>query len=202
MERKAAVLATWAARWEQRHGRTPILWMDLLCNDPSLQPHEHLQHMPAYLAKSRRLLLLAGPTVADRLWCTVELFCWFAVGGTLEGVHVLPIVESEAASQMVAASFDTFAVMETRASREDDKLRMVHAVELAHISRFNDVVRSYLPVVRSAMELGSFGAGDQSPRSKGGAISEADELGGEGGLASSATDGKAVAFSSASGLLA
>lgn len=193
MELKADALARWAACWEQRHGRKPILWMDLLCTDPSLQPHEHLQHMPAYLAKSRRLLLLAGPTVTDRLWCTMELFLWFAVGGTLEGVYVLPAVESEAASQKVIASFDTFAVMNARARREDDKLQMVRAIELAHVSRFNDVVRSYLPVVRLAMESSSFGAesssfgaSEGSPRGRGGAIGEAGELDDEDGPADGA----------------
>ncbi|KAG8470407.1 hypothetical protein KFE25_008828 [Diacronema lutheri] len=158
MDLKAAALEGWAQRWEARHGRTPTVFMDVLCADPSLRPWEHLQHMPAYLAKSKSLLILAGPTLTDRLWCMMELYTWFCVGGSLQHVHVLPLSTDEATCQKVIAAFDTFAVMYARTSSEDDKQRLVLAVEIALVGRFNDAIRSYLPVVRSAFENGARGS--------------------------------------------
>ncbi|KAG8460936.1 hypothetical protein KFE25_010687 [Diacronema lutheri] len=152
MDLKAAALEGWAQRWEARHGRPPTVFMDVLCADPSLRPWEHLQHMPAYLAKSKSLLILAGPTLTDRLWCMMELYTWLCVGGSLQHVHVLPLSTDEAACQKAIASFDTFAVMYARTSSDEDMQRLVLAVEIARISRFNDAIRFYLPVVRAAFE--------------------------------------------------
>jgi hypothetical protein len=164
MDAKVAALQDWAQRWDMRHGRRPMVWMDVLTADPSLRSYENLQHMPAYLAKSKHLLILAGPTLADRLWAMMELYTWGIVGGTLDNVHVLSIAADDAERQKVIASFDSFAVMYARANREEDKLRLVHAVELAVVSRFNEVVRSYLPLIRQALDCAAPENPSRAPR--------------------------------------
>ncbi|KAG8469828.1 hypothetical protein KFE25_006283 [Diacronema lutheri] len=131
---------------QQRH-RPVTIWLDAACADPTLTPSQQLAHMPIYLSRSRKLLLLAGPTLVDRLWCVMELYAWRAVGGRLDDVVVAPVANELRDAHRLLASFDAFHVMYAKATRQDDARRIIHAVELATVSRFNDVVREYLPLV-------------------------------------------------------
>ena len=66
---RAVALCTWAAAFEARHQRPPTVWLNQLCADMSLSTVQLLAHLPVYQAKCHRLLLLAGPTLPERLWC-------------------------------------------------------------------------------------------------------------------------------------
>lgn len=132
----------------------PTAWLDVACADERLAPAEQLALMPCYLAQSRRLLLLAGPSLADDLRCCIELYAWRAMGGLLAEVDVVPVVEDEAGARRLEASFDAFHVMWAKGLREDEVSRMVHSVELATVARFNETIREHLaPVARATARL-------------------------------------------------
>ena len=65
-------LMQYCARFEAEHGRTPIVWFDGLCINTS-NARAALACLPVYLAGSQRLLVLAGPTFVQRLWCIFEV---------------------------------------------------------------------------------------------------------------------------------
>lgn len=150
---KCEALRTWLASKTASGDPPPTAWLDAACADPSLLPRERLPHMLPCLAMCRKLLLVASPSVLDELWTVCELFAWLLLGGSLEDVEVVIIVgtSNEEANNAVLAAFDAFAVMYARAARADDEERIVRAVELASVSRFNEAVRSYLPRIREAV---------------------------------------------------
>lgn len=186
-EWKVRALRAWGERRERELGRAPTLWLDALCADLSVEPHKLLQHMPIYLAKCKKLLLLCGPTVVDRLWCVTELFCWRAMGGKqldVEIVLVAPPGES-AELERIVARFDAFHVMYCQATYEEDQVRMEHAVELATVTRFNDRVRWFYPLIQDAVRARrslarrpSSQAG-KGPADTAGAAGALDEVGAE-----------------------
>jgi hypothetical protein len=150
---KVAALREWAERREAELGRPVTVWMDALCPDATPAALSALQRMPVFLAKCSKLLILCGPTLIDQLWCATELFCWRATGGKqldVEVALVAPAGESEALTRIIA-SFDAFHVMYCVAQRADEQARMEYAVELATISRFNDRVRWFYPIVQEAV---------------------------------------------------
>ena len=86
---KYAVLAGWARAFEKEHGRTPTLWLDKACIDQG-NIDASLSGLPVFLSGCKRLLVLAGPTYAQRLWCCMEVFVFLQMGGTPERITVLP----------------------------------------------------------------------------------------------------------------
>ena len=51
----------------------------------------NLASLPVFLAGCSELLLLAGPTYCERLWCVIELFVFLRMGGSLSRVSILPV---------------------------------------------------------------------------------------------------------------
>lgn len=147
---KRAALQRFAEEWEEEHGRPPHVWLDTLCSDPSLTPEERLARMPVNIARSRQVLLLCGPSVAHRLWCIAELYCWMATGGSSNDIVVVPIGATRGQINSVIASFETFHVMHCRASLHVHHAAMVRMIELATVSRFAELVDDLLPAVRNA----------------------------------------------------
>ena len=64
---KYASLAAWADEFASVHGREPILWLDKACIVQS-DIEMSLKVLPIYLALTRTLLIVAGPTYHKRLW--------------------------------------------------------------------------------------------------------------------------------------
>lgn len=187
---KIDALKAWGEQRERELGRPPTLWMDAFCADPALKPPKLLQHMPICLAKCTKLLLLCGPTVVDRLWCVTELFCWRATGGKQQDVEVVLVAPPGESAELekIVACFDAFHVMWCSATLEEDQVRMEYAVELATVSRFNDRVRWFYPLIQQAVRAqralhsslrvpcspgaaGSEAAGEGAPQGQAGAAS-------------------------------
>mmetsp|Transcript_23604 Transcript_23604/g.79302 ORF Transcript_23604/g.79302 Transcript_23604/m.79302 type:complete len:1055 (-) Transcript_23604:26-3190(-) len=147
---KAQAIRAWAARREVADGAAPTIWLDALCANPALGSTKCLSHMPINLAKCRKLLLCAGPSVVDCLRCVVELYCWSAMGGQLSDVDVV-LVGGPADRDAIVASFDAFHVMYCESDPGEHELRMEHAVALATVARFNEQVRKYYRLVQDAV---------------------------------------------------
>jgi hypothetical protein len=73
---KAEALALCAARFEQRSGRPPSMWLDAACVHPAYK-QEALKCLPIYMAACRGVLLVIGRTYFQRLWCMWELYSIF-----------------------------------------------------------------------------------------------------------------------------
>jgi hypothetical protein len=94
---KLDALSGWVSEFESAHdGRSPSIYLGGVCAD--LSPVELLEHMPAYLARSERLLILAGPALPEQLWCAMECYAWVALGGSVEDVDVAIVAPSDAAN--------------------------------------------------------------------------------------------------------
>ena len=61
------MLRSWAADFEQAAGRQPVVWLDKACIDQQ-NIDDALAALPLYLAGCDRLVVVAGPTYAERLW--------------------------------------------------------------------------------------------------------------------------------------
>lgn len=106
---KLCLLRTFAASFEQEHGRPPVVWVDALCAPPVHAGGAHsrsgqeggsardaeeameLARMPHRLSRARGLLLVVGPFFFSRLWCALEVYTWFALGGSAEGLTLLAV---------------------------------------------------------------------------------------------------------------
>lgn len=83
-------LSVWAASFEEKHGRKPLLWIDKFSIDQS-DITQGLASLPVNLAGCSRLVCLLGPTFLTRLWCLIELHTFSVMGGDGSKLTVLPI---------------------------------------------------------------------------------------------------------------
>ena len=86
-------LCTWADAFAAAHaGRSPLIWFDRACLDQS-NIDASLAMLPVYLSGCKLMLILAGKTYTERLWCVMEIFTWLSLqkdAHSLMSVH--PIV--------------------------------------------------------------------------------------------------------------
>ena len=86
-------LSIWAEAFREHSGHSPLLWFDRACLDQS-NIDASLSMLPVYLSGCRLLLILAGQTYTERLWCVMEVFTWLSIqkdAHRLMSVH--PIVQ-------------------------------------------------------------------------------------------------------------
>ena len=98
-----AMLSSWAAAFEQKHGRTPTLWFDKACIDQA-NINESLACLPVYLSGCQSLLVLAGPTYTRRLWCVIEVFTFLFMGGDASRIKILPIAAAHVPDEPAATA--------------------------------------------------------------------------------------------------
>lgn len=156
---KAEALRAWALDFLACEGRHPAVWLDALSSDPLLSPSEQLAHMPVYMARCSRLLLLCGPSIADSLRTVAQLYAWRASGGLMSKVECVLVApramapaERQVRWQATVAAFDAFHVLYATpgGAAPEEVERIVHAVELATVSHFNETIRSFMVPVQQA----------------------------------------------------
>jgi len=93
-DRKYSALNNWAVNFSALWRRSPFVWLDKACikQGPEHSISEQLACLPVFLAGCKDVLVLAGPTFCERLWCVVELFTFLKMGGSTERLHVIPIL--------------------------------------------------------------------------------------------------------------
>ena len=69
---KWRVLQRWAKEFEARHRRAPSLWLDKASIDQR-DIAAQLACLPVWLSGCRDLVVVAGPTFVERLWCVLEV---------------------------------------------------------------------------------------------------------------------------------
>jgi hypothetical protein len=152
-------LSEWAASFEHDAGRPPTLWFDKAClNQDDIEAQ--LASLPIFLAGSRALLCLVGPTYTQRIWCVMEIFTFLRMGGTQEKLQVRPVHETRDGQGPTGAwgpsasddellslaleHFRAFDVAECRCFDEGQLQHLLGVIELGFSSfdMFNSLVRN------------------------------------------------------------
>jgi hypothetical protein len=122
---KWEALQQWRKQFKKHNsGREARVWFDKCCID-QLDIDRGLQCLPIFLAGCTNLVVFAGNTYATRLWCIMELFTFFAMGGQKEFVVVFPIDDPFS----VYEKFRDFEADEAQCSRPDERERMLQIVD-------------------------------------------------------------------------
>ena len=134
---KWAALDAWARAFERREGRPCRWWIDKACIDQT-NITEDLAALPIFLSGCQRLVICAGATYLERLWCIVEVYTFLKMGGSVERIDVLPV--GDGALQAKLRAFDAH---ECKCFKEEDRQRLLGAVEagFGHCRRFNALVK-------------------------------------------------------------
>ena len=93
---KWLALSKWAADFEQILARPSLVWLDKACIAQSSDIDEQLSCLPVFLAGCQQFLVLAGPTYLERMWCLIEVFCYYRMGGDEAHMKLLPLPPASA----------------------------------------------------------------------------------------------------------
>jgi len=154
-------LQAWCKGFYEKFGRQPKLWLDFCCIDQN-NIEANLRCLPVWLSACHQILIIAGPTYVQRLWCAIELFVFVSIHGFTHGtkkvdeesgswcladileVRVLGQTEEEHIS--VCANFSSFDARECECFDPEDKHRLLGIVEAGSgtTERFNAQIRGML----------------------------------------------------------
>ena len=146
---KYKALKEWGADYvPPSGGQDVVVWWDRACIqvEPS-QLSQALSCLPIYVSGCRRMVVLAGPTFPERLWCAVELFIFSELGGGLSFIDVWPFqIPSSGGATTIADSFHSFEVAKTQCTSDLDKDYFTSVIEAAFGGEdpFNAIVREIL----------------------------------------------------------
>ncbi|KAJ1621481.1 hypothetical protein T492DRAFT_1069930 [Pavlovales sp. CCMP2436] len=129
-------LQTWRSDFVAQYRREPIVWLDRLCIDQTAIT-ESLPLLPVYLAGCNSLLVLAGPTYMQRLWCWVEIFVWLEIGGEARDTVILPLANFSLGDEIDVRRATCYLPEDT-----DRLLSTVDASTLHGVEAFNGRVRA------------------------------------------------------------
>ena len=103
-----------------------------------------LAALPLYLAGCDRLVIVAGPTYASRLWCVIEVFTFLYMGGSLSRIDVLPT--GDGTREQVDQRFMEFDAQHARCFLEEDRQRLLGVIEsgFGDYAAFNKLVHGAL----------------------------------------------------------
>ena len=135
---KYARMKEWAA------GRDVSIWLDKACLDQR-DINTSLAGLPVFLAGCKQLLVLAGPTYADRLWCVMEIFVFVRMGGNTKQDMDVRLLSStdEGLLQQKLLKFDAG---KAKTFDPNDRERLWAVIEAAFgtFDPFNKIVRARL----------------------------------------------------------
>lgn len=134
---KHARLEEWAARRAEESGEQPLVWIDKACIDQKCIEQD-LCCLPIYLAVCERLVVVAGCTYPQRLWCALELFVFLRVTEAPGRVTVLPVGGGDVSA--ACAHFDAAKALCYKRSDREHVLAVVEA-GFGRLGAFNRVVR-------------------------------------------------------------
>ena len=109
--------------------------MDKACIDQN-NIDQALACLPVFLAGCQKLLVAVGPTYLARLWCVLELFTFFTMGGNMSDIELV-VLDTEEWSRMriyskeekIAEAFTHFDAASSQCFDPNDKARLLSIVE-------------------------------------------------------------------------
>ena len=143
---KFAALSQWAEQFKEQEGRYPSIWLDKACIDQQDISND-LLCLPIFLAGCDTLLIIAGRTYAQRLWCIMEVFVFLKMGGDIHRITILRIDagdEDEKHEEYEANDlFDKVDVSKCECFLEKDRQRLMGIIEqgFGEFDDFNDIVQ-------------------------------------------------------------
>eukprot|EP00929_Paragymnodinium_shiwhaense_P115979 TRINITY_DN851_c0_g1_i10.p1 TRINITY_DN851_c0_g1~~TRINITY_DN851_c0_g1_i10.p1 ORF type:complete len:188 (+),score=35.25 TRINITY_DN851_c0_g1_i10:237-800(+) len=128
--------------------REPIIWFDKACIDQH-KIEDDLRCLPLFVSGCQELLVLCGRTYLKRLWCVLELFTFFHMGGNSERIKVMPLcrIGHEAEdTETIRNAFKKFDARNCECSVPSDKTSILTIIDAAFgdIFVFNRVVRNIM----------------------------------------------------------
>ena len=168
---KWRVLERWAKEFDARHRRSPSLWLDKASIRQEQDIAAQLACLPVWLSGCREMVVAAGPTFAERLWCVLEVFTFLRLGGSYDHLILLPLeadssggagggegeeapsadavppggelLGTEEAKVQVLERFRTFDCKRASCFREDERQHLLSVIEngFGDVEVFNSVVR-------------------------------------------------------------
>jgi len=153
-DHKWAALMEWAEDFACTSTRDPLLWLDKACiNQNDIQ--KQLACLPIYLSGCSQMLVVAGPTYTERLWCVIEIFTFLRMGGCLERLALMPIgsaTESpEEAEVSVLRRFETFDAASAKCFNEAERQHLLAGLEtgFGSLQQFNNLIANVFAHARS-----------------------------------------------------
>lgn len=104
---KWSALCEWSESFRTEFTRSPLIWLDKACID-QMRISDNLACLPVYLAGCQTLLVLAGNTYSERMWCLIELFTWVRMGGAIEKIDVIPLMANTSSSRALSEANSWF----------------------------------------------------------------------------------------------
>lgn len=101
------------------------------------------------------MLVVAGPTYTERLWCVIEIFTFLRMGGCLERLALMPIgsaTESpEEAEVSVLRRFETFDAASAKCFNEAERQHLLAGLEtgFGSLQQFNNLIANVFAHARS-----------------------------------------------------
>ena len=129
--------------------------------------------LPVFLAGCNKLLVVAGPTYTERLWCIMELFTYQYMGGSAHQITFLPISEAKeggapslrkAGSSLgdlkgtdTLAAFASFDARAAKCFKPEEKDALLSVIEsgAGSIETFNTSVRQMFAKTASQLQAAS-----------------------------------------------
>lgn len=138
----------WRDAFVSEHGREPLVWFDKACIDQS-QIREDLRGLPLFINGCKRVLVLCGPTYLSRLWCVLELFTFAHMGGSLDQVTVMRVLQrgkEDEDLRRIQQSVTEFDGRRCKCSVQEDKDIIVGIILAAFgdIALFNKTVKTLM----------------------------------------------------------
>jgi hypothetical protein len=114
-----------------------LLWCcrDKLCIDQD-NINRALRCLPVFVFSCNRLIILAGNTYCDRLWCVWELYTFFSTSGT----RALKQVELYDFSDAGTSTLLEFDVANSHCFSPVDEAKLRSIIESGGASNFNDMI--------------------------------------------------------------
>ena len=109
---------------------------DKFCIDQS-DISRALKCLPVFVFSCKRLMILAGNTYCDRLWCVWELYTFFSTSGT----RALKRVELYDFSDAGTSTLLEFDVANAHCFSPVDEAKLRSIIESGGASNFNDMIR-------------------------------------------------------------
>jgi hypothetical protein len=109
---------------------------DKLCIDQD-NIDRALRCLPVFVFSCNRLMILAGNTYCDRLWCVWELYVFFSTSGA----RALKRVELHDFSDRGTSTLLDFEVANAHCFSPDDEAKLRSIIESGGASDFNDMIR-------------------------------------------------------------
>mmetsp|Transcript_27137 Transcript_27137/g.66925 ORF Transcript_27137/g.66925 Transcript_27137/m.66925 type:complete len:345 (-) Transcript_27137:147-1181(-) len=154
-------LQTWRSEFVAQYRREPIVWLDRLCIDQTAIT-ESLPLLPVYLAGCNSLLVLAGPTYMQRLWCWVEIFVWLEIGGEARDTVILPLA-SACGPRLYLLSYGCLAPMIVCTTCIYTP-PYLHTLSMSALQTFHLATKSTCGVLRATCQRTPIGCSPQSMR--------------------------------------